>query len=109
MGIMVNKIYSNYAAKLSHQSLYNQLKPHGSKWKEIGTNLGFRQTELTDIESRPPLFMGAPSSWLSAMLTEYLEWEPGDDRGTQECPSLESLKSAVSKAGLGRSAAQLHY
>ena len=50
--------------------------------------------------------MTAPGSWLSAMLEAWLEWKPGDSRGTV---SLESLKKAVDKAGLGRTAAELHY
>ena len=102
---------TNYAATqpqvLSHQGLYEQLKPHAAKWREIGTHLGFHQTELSSIQAKPALFMEAPGSWLSAMLTEWLQWKPGDNRGSMEYASLEKLKSAVDKAGLGRTAAEL--
>ena len=91
---------------LSHQSLIEQLGPHADKWKMIGTYLGFHQKELRLIESSPIHLMTAPGSWLSAMLEAWLEWKPGDSRGTV---SLESLKNAVDKAGLGRTAAELHY
>ena len=94
---------------LSHQSLFEQLGPHAAKWREIGTYLGFRQPELNLIQSSPANFMGAPGSWLSAMLTEWLEWKPGDQRGSKEYASLESVKIAVDKAGLGKTAADLHY
>ena len=95
----------NAAAVLSHQSLFEQLRPHAAKWNEIGTFLGFHQNELRVIEGRPKNFMGAPVSCLSEMLDAWLEWEPGDNRGSV---SLESLKKAVKKAGLGRTAAELH-
>ena len=94
---------------LSHQSLFEQLKSHAAKWREIGTYLGFHQPELNLIQSGPANFMGAPGSWLSAMLTEWLEWKPGDQRGSKEYASLKSLKTAVDKAGLGRTATDLHY
>ena len=66
--------------------------------------MGFRQPELSEIQARPALFMDAPGSWLRAMLEDWLEWKPGDERGSA---TLENLKSAVSKAGLGRTAAEL--
>ena len=94
---------------LSHQSLYEQLKPYAAKWREIGTHLGFHQPELDSIHAKPALFMGAPDSWLSAMLTDWLQWKPGDSRGSTEHASLEKLKSAVDKAGLGKTAAELRY
>ena len=97
------------AAVLSHPSLIEQLGPHAANWKEIGTYLGFSQPELTLIQSSPVHFMGAPGSWLSAMLEAWLEWKPGDKRGSSESASLESLKEAVSKARLGKTAAELHY
>ena len=92
-----------------HQRLVEQLGAHAAKWKEIGTYLGFRQTELTLIQNSPMHLMGAPGSWLSAMLEAWLQWKPGDSRRSSESASLESLKKAVSKAGLGRTAAELHY
>ena len=98
----------DYADALDHKSLYGQLKVHASKWREIGTYLEFHQPELNDIQARPALFMEAPGSYLSAMLEGWLEWEAGDERGSTECATLENLKSAVSKAGLGRTATRLH-
>ena len=49
--------------------------------------------------------MDAPGSWFSAMLEAWLEWKPGDSRGSV---SLKSLKNAVDKAGLGKTATELH-
>ena len=99
------------AAALSpedHKHLYNQLKDHAAKWMEIGTHLGFSQPQLAKIQARPVLNIGAPDSWLRAMLEDWLQWTPGDDRGSTECATLEKLKSAVSKAGLGKTATELN-
>ena len=87
--------------------MYNQLKDHAAKWREIGTHLGFRQPKLDKIQEKPALFMGAPDSWLSELLKQWLQWAPGDERSSTECSTLEKLKSAVSKAGLGVTAAGL--
>ena len=83
-----------------HPSLYEKLKEHSYKWKEIGTLLGFRPGELDNIEARPLLLSSAPKSWLSAMLEEWLKWAPGDARGSTEVATLNGLRQALDKAGL---------
>ena len=87
--------------------LHHQLKAYASKWREIGLFLGFRINELSEIQSRPILFAGAPRSWLQMLLAEWLKWIPGDTRGSTEYASLSALKSAVDKAGLARMASEL--
>ena len=94
---------------LSHQRLYEQLETHASKWRKIGTHLDFHQTELDNIQSMPSCHMDAPYSLLSAMLKQWLEWAPGDHRGSKDYATLERLKSAVDKAGLGKTAKDLCY
>ena len=94
---------------LSHERLIEQLGIHAQEWNEIGTYLGFHQPELRLIENSPDHLTGAPVTWLSAMLEAWLQWEPGDKRGSKERASLESLKKAVDKAGLEKTAAELHY
>ena len=75
-----------------------------TKWKLIGQGLGFRSTELSSIESAPLLLA---SSHLIAMLENWLQWAPGDARGSTGYATLRSLKSAVDRAGLGRTAQEL--
>ena len=70
--------------------------------------LGFRHSELNNIQSRPSLFMEAPDSWPREILTEWLLWAPGDARGSTEYASLSTLKRAVGEAGLGRIVSKLH-
>ena len=83
------------------------VKPHSHKWKEIGQGLGFTADELSNIEARPTLFTTAPYSYLSAMLSDWWQWAPGDDRESTNYATLDSLKTALDKARLGRGAQEL--
>ena len=83
------------------------LKKFPYKWEEIGTGLGFTSPELTAIQNRPALFLTAPLSWLNAMLTDWHQWTPTDARGSGCYPTLRSLRTAVSKAGLEKTAEDL--
>lgn len=87
--------------------LLDQLNNYASRWKDFGLNLGFLSSELSGIEARPLLFLEAPKSWLRAMLESWLQWCPGDKRGSTGFATLSALKDAVSKAGLGRTASEL--
>ena len=90
-----------------HAALLSQLKTHAAKWRDIGTYLEFCQGELDTIASKPNIQQQAPVSWLSAMLAEWLEWAPGDERGSNNYATLSGLKSAVREADLGRTAEEL--
>lgn len=65
--------------------------------------LGFLPGELRNIEADPSLFLNAPVSRLRKMLELWLQCD-SDSRGSI---TLESLKVAMSKVGLGASAHQL--
>ena len=71
-------------------TLIKQLKKHASKWKEIGIHVGFLPGELNNIESRPNLTSGAPLSWFMAMLEDWIQWAPGDSRGSTDYATLEN-------------------
>ena len=88
----------------NHSVLYEKLSKHSTKWREIGTHLGFRPSELDDIHGRPLLMSTAPKSWLSTMLAEWLQRAPGDGRGSTKCATLEGLSDALDKAGLSETA-----
>ena len=81
--------------------LLEQLQIHSAKWREIGSYLGFRPSELDEIQARLLLLNGAPTSWLSAVLADWLQWAPGDSRGSTSFATLEDLKAALNQAGLG--------
>ena len=65
-------------------------------------HLGFHPGELSNIGS------GASQieDCLRIMLAEWMEWIPGDNRGSTQTASLRALKDAVRRAGCGRTA---HY
>ena len=84
-----------------------QLQTHSAKWKEIGTFLGFRYSELENIQAKPFLMSGAPTSWLQEMLANWFQWAPGDSRGSTNFATLEDLKTALNQAGLGATAHDL--
>ena len=48
------------------------------------------------------LFTQAPGSYLSEMLTQWLQWAPGDGRGSKGFATKESLYDALLKINLGR-------
>ena len=79
----------------NHSVLFKQLQVHSAKWREIGLHLGFLHSELDEIQARPFLMSGAPKSWLSAMLADWLQWEPEDSRGSKKFAMLEDLKATL--------------
>ena len=95
------KIVSNRLSDKHHPTLYQILSTFPTKWKEIGIYLGMKYSELEEIEARPRLWHNAPKSWLSAMLAEWLQWAPGDERGSTNFATLGGLTDALNKAGLG--------
>ena len=98
------------AIRLSEQDfngIMEILRPHSSKWKPIGQGLGFTPTELSNIEATLSLLLGAPASFLDKLLADWLQWAPGDARGSRGYATMQSLSTAVSKAGLGVVAEQL--
>ena len=97
----------NRLADEHHSTLLKQLTNYAAAWKVIGTHLGFHPGELSNIEARPNLIQGAPVSWLSAMLSQWLQWAPGDSRRSTSFATLQDLKTALDHAGLAATAHDL--
>ena len=87
--------------------LLSKLNNHACKWRDIGTHLGFLQRELDNIQGKPALFNDGPKSWLREMLTQWLQWAPGDSRGSSSVASVDSLTLALNNSGLGATALEL--
>ena len=87
--------------------MLRQLKKHAVKWREIGTNLDFLPSELDNIGAQPNRMQGAPLSYFGAMLQEWIQWAPGDSRGSTNFANLEDLRSALNETGLGATAHEL--
>ena len=90
-----------------HSYIYMKLKPYAYKWRDIAIGLRFTPAELDNIEANPSRFTTAPGSYLSAMLSDWLEWASGDARGSTNYATMEDLRSAVDRAGLGLTAREL--
>jgi hypothetical protein len=84
------------------------LEQFASKWREIGTGLQFTHYELDNIQNKPLLLGTAPASWLKEMISKWLQWAPGDNRGSTNYATVESLIIALVKAGLAAAADDLN-
>ena len=88
--------------------IVRRLKVHAAKWRVIGLHLGYLSGELDNIEATPSLMLGAPLTWLTAMLERWIQWAPGDGRGSADFATLEDLKDALCEAGLAATAHDLN-
>jgi GTPase SAR1 family protein len=94
-------------SELHHPALLAKLTKYASRWRNVGEKLKFTSDELDNIEARPLLLQRAPTSWLREMLAEWLQWTPGDSRGSRDFATLEALKFALNEAGLAAAASDL--
>ena len=110
-GHNVTPVYAPEKCPFSDQQDFKKaqtiLHDHPFKWERIAQDLGFKPNEISTIKATPTLLAGAPMSYLDAMLEEWQQWAPGDARGSTCYATLETLRKAVSKAGLGLIAQQL--
>ena len=68
----------------------------------IGSNLGFKQGELSNIDaSIRQQDNPGPVGCLRAMLSQWFQWAPGDNRGSPSFATLDALKTALRDSGLG--------
>ena len=102
-----NKHNEKRLAESDLPRLLSKLSNHAYKWKDIGIHLGFQEGELKNIEAKPLLLHSAPKSWLREMLSEWLQWAPGDDRKSSSFATLQTLKNALNKSELGALASTL--
>ena len=89
-----------------HADIYHKLEDYAAKWRDIGLTLGFKEGEMDNIQQNPFLFMEAPRSYLRVMLTQWLEWAPGDRRGSVGLATRDSLRTALLMTNLGHLAQQ---
>ena len=86
--------------------LLNQLKDRAWQWRDIGSNLGFRQGELNNIQASVQQ-QDVPVGYLRAMLTQWFQWAPGDSRGSSSFATLNALKTALKDCGLAATASNI--
>lgn len=81
--------------------LYEQLSTCAHKWEAIAISLRFKGDEIQSIKCDPLNISGGHEACLGVLLTKWLQWAPGDSRGSKNRATLQALKTAVSKAGFG--------
>jgi hypothetical protein len=85
--------------------LCEKIKPCASHWKFIAASLSFTYNEIINIEANPRNVQS--NSFLNDVIGVWLNWAPGDGRGSKDYATLEHLQTAVSKAGCGLIASEL--
>ena len=83
-------------------TLYEQLSPHAHKWEDIAIGLRFTPEEIQIIKNNPANVHEGPKAYLKHVLRDWMLWAPGDARKSTDTATLEALKKAIDKAGLGR-------
>lgn len=84
-----------------YNEIYKKLEPHAHEWRKIGRELGFTSSEMDIIEHTTRLHFNAPKSYLEELLRKWLQWAPGDGRGSTGFATKESLIAALQRANLG--------
>ena len=87
-------------------ALVNLIDNFSDKWSFIGLGLGFIQPELNQIRAMPSLLTTAPKSYLTELLSKWVQW-PTVNHPTK--PTLSTLCEALrsSSVGLGSLAEQV--
>ena len=55
-------------------ALLNLIHNFSDKWHDIGVGLGFAPSELNQISCKQSLFMLAPASFLTELLSQWVQW-----------------------------------
>lgn len=84
-----------------------KLNRHSHSWYKIGQCLGFTPDELENIKATPLLLFDAPSSYLNKLISMWVQWAPGDTRGSRDYATMASLCGALDNAGFGVTAQEL--
>ena len=62
--------------------------------------LGFKDYEIKNIEAEPMLISQGAKGYLREMLGQWLQWGPGDGRGSKDFANSEDLWKALHLVGL---------
>ena len=79
-------------------TLVDLIHNFSDKWNCIGLRLGFIQPELNKIRAMPLLLSTAPKSYLTELLSQWVQW-PTVDHPTK--PTLRALCEALCSSSVG--------
>lgn len=69
-----------------------------SKWRDIGTHLGFSANEMDNIHQQNS---DNEQLCIKELLRQWLDWYPGDVRGSTSYPTYSRIQSVLVDSGLG--------
>ena len=97
-------IYIAFDTKLTEREVNELLRlihNFSSKWEVIGSSLGFVPSELEYIRSMPLLLSSAPTSYLTELLRQWIQWPTQTHPAA--LPTLRAFCTALrsSLVGLG--------
>ena len=119
----VDRLKLHHLDRVIHSLTRNHRRP--SYWKNLGEELGFSTPELEDIERIPRykiivkrhwkrilrllLWSRKPDDWyrLEEMLRQWLQWYPGDSRGSSSFAIHSKLQTELVNIGHGNIACDL--
>jgi hypothetical protein len=96
---------NTYLRATDYGCLCEKLRSCAAEWRLIAQSLGFTFSEIAIIETNPKNVR--PTSYIENVIGVWLEWAPGDARGSEDYATLEQLQIAVDKAGFGVIASKL--
>lgn len=79
-------------------ALLNLMRNFSDKWYDIGIGLGFAPSELNQIRSKPSLFMEAPVSFLTQLLSQWVQWPTARNHSK---PTVRLLCAALRSSLIG--------
>ena len=71
-----------------------------SQWEHIAQQLGFKAYEIKNIASS--LVRIQDGYFITDVISAWLQWAPGDTRGSKDFATLEALQEALSNSNIDR-------
>ncbi len=74
--------------------------PVKAQWEHIAQQLGFKAYEIKNIASS--LVRIQDGDFINDVITTWLQWGPGDKRGSKDVATLEALQEALNNTNNAR-------
>ena len=78
-----------------YKAIMEELVKVKSQWKPIAVELGFLPHEIQDISFNQ--VHAHDNNYIYDVITRWLQWAPGDGRGSKDIATLEALQDALNK------------
>ena len=80
--------------------LMTLMQSFSDRWRDIGMELGFTQPELNQIGKNPMLLTTAPKSFMTELLSQWVQWPTKDHPKVPTLGALcDTLRSSLVRLG----------